>query len=109
MPCSAISSIIGFNGLLVWPTSCEYFFYLYILEFVFAFLMWSTYKADEKRIGKADLLSSAAISSLILVFLGVVGTLIQDTNGVPMIQADILLIFIAQFIVLMVFWIFKKV
>lgn len=106
--CASISTIASFADLLVWPTSCNYYFYLIIFEFLLGLFLWSSYKESEERIGLADILSSSAIASLVIVFLGMIGTLIKNSSSVPMIQSDIFLILIAQFIVLFMLWRFKK-
>lgn len=108
MTCQAFSTVTSLFDLAVWPTSCNYYFYLYIFEFLFTFFTWSTYKYSEEKIGLADILSSAAVSSLVIVFLASIGTLIKNSSNVPMVQSDILIILFAQFTVLLVIWKLKK-
>lgn len=106
--CELLTNINGFADLLVWPTSCSYYFYLMILEFIFLFLTWSTYDSEEDKVGKANIFPSLAISSIVVLFLASIGTLIVNTQGIPVIQADIMLILIAQLIVLVGLWIFNQ-
>ena len=101
--CQALSTLTGITDWLVWPTSCNYHIYLYILEFLFLFLSWSSFQASEKK-GRDDLLSSLGISSIVVLVLGAIGTFIKNSSSVAMIQSDIILVLLAQFIVCVALW-----
>lgn len=64
-------------------------------------------KGEEDKVGKGDFISAGAISSILTLFLGVVGTLIENSDNIPMIQTDVLVYLIGFCIVWVVIWIFK--
>ncbi|KKN21505.1 hypothetical protein LCGC14_0924700 [marine sediment metagenome] len=108
MPCTTITGIESIADLLVWPTTCSYYFWLEIILALTFLVGWRLYKAEEKRTGNGDFLSSIAVSSLAFTILAFFGTLIQNTGGIPLIQTDILLYMIAITIPLLIIWIFKS-
>ena len=107
MACELISGIADFADLVVYPTSCDYFFYLKILGTMMLIVAWILYKEEERRVGKGDLIPSLAVSSIAFTVLALIGTIVQNSVGIPMIQGDILLYFLALTIVLVLIWIFK--
>ena len=107
MVCSPISGIESFADFLVWPTRCNYYFYLIIFGGLFLILAWTSFKAEEKRKGEGELISSLGVSSIAITILGLIGTLVVNGAGVPMIQVDILLYMVAVTVVFVFIWIFK--
>lgn len=71
-------------------------------------ITWFLFKSEEKKVGKSDFIAALAVSSIVISILAFIGTLVQDSNNIPMIQTDILLYFIAVTIVLILLWIFKE-
>lgn len=107
MACEIISGIESFPDFLVYPTTCDYFFYLKILLGIGIILAWTLFKFDEKRTGKADLISALGVSSIAMAFFALIGSLVTNTAGIPMIQSDILLILVAIATAASLLWIFK--
>ena len=108
MVCEAFSAIEGFADFLVWPTGCDYYFYLKIFIGIFIILTWGLYKAEKKMRTEADFISCLGVSSLAILILGLIGTLIKNSAGIAMIQAEVLLYILAFSIPLLVIWIFKE-
>jgi len=111
MACTEIPPIKSISDLLVFPTECQYYFWLIILGVIFLIVAWTIFKNEEKRKGEGDMISALATSSLAVTFLGILGTLVKNSDNIPMIQSDgimsPLLIMIAITIVLVLIWIFK--
>jgi len=107
MTCELLSGTT-LADFLVWPTTCSYWFWLIILLPIMLLLAWRVFKAEEKRVGEGDFISAIAVSSLAFSILGIFGTLVKSTDGIPMIQTDILLIFFAIAIPFNLIWIFKS-
>ncbi len=108
MTCETLANLQSFGDFLVYPSGCNYWFYLILLLTVGLIIAWTLFKAEEKRVGKADFISSLAVSSIVITFLGVIGTLIENSDGIPMIQSDVLLILMAINIPLILLWVFKE-
>ncbi len=107
MTCLSITSIEGFGDFLVWPTGCNYFFYLWIFGALFIILSFGLFKAEEKRKTEGEMISAMGVSSIAVSIISIIGTLIKNSSGVPMIQADILLYILASTTVIVLIWIFK--
>lgn len=107
MVCEMIT-IATISDLLVYPTGCDYYFYLKIFFAIFLVLVWTLYKV-EKSVNPqtADLISSLGVSSIAIIILGLIGTLIKSAENIPMIQTDILLYILAVSIPIILIWIFK--
>lgn len=107
MTCEFPASLESFTDLLVWPTLCDYHFYLKIIGTLMIIVSWVLYKAEEKRMGQGDYISALGVSSIAMVVLTLIGTLVKDSNAIPMIQLPILLYVLAVAIPLILIWIFK--
>ncbi len=107
MACVILNDLQSVGDFLVYPTSCNYYFYLILLGFVMIIITWFLFKAEEKKTGRGDFISSLAVSNIVISVLASIGTLIEDSDGIPMIQTDIWLYFLATTIVFTLFWIFK--
>ncbi len=107
MACVILTDLQTFGDFLVYPTSCNYYFYLILLGFLMVIISWFLFKSDEKKLGRSDFIAALSVSSIVISFLAFIGTLIQNSQNIPMIQTDILLYFIAVTIVLVLLWIFK--
>ncbi len=108
MVCAIFTEINNIGDLLVWPTSCNYYFYLIVFATVFitlAFILWNRQKEDEVT---ADMISSLGVSSIAVIFLALIGTVIKDSNNIPMVQQDIFLYVFAVGIIFILLWFFKK-
>lgn len=107
MTCEFPASLESFADWLVWPTACDYYFYLKIIGGLMIILSWVLYKAEEKRTGSGDFISALGVSSIAMVVLTAIGTLITSSGGIAMIQLPILLYVLAVAIPLILIWIFK--
>ncbi len=107
MVCTPIGSIESVADFLVYPTSCNYFFWLYILGPLFLIVAWILFKAEEDKKGEGDLTSALGVSSIAITSIGITGSLIKGTTGIPVIQSDILLYILAATVVFVMIWIFK--
>lgn len=108
MVCSAFSGVAGWADLLVWPTSCNYYFYLVVFATIFITLTFILYNREKEERFKADIISSLGVSSIATLILALSGTLIKNTAGIPMVQSDIFLQIFAFSIVFIIIWFFKK-
>ncbi len=107
MICTTIGSIESVADFLVYPTSCNYFFWLYVLGTLFIIVAWLLFKAEEERKGEGNMTSALGVSSIAITFIGIIGSLIKSTQDVPVIQSDILLYIVAATVVFVMIWIFK--
>ena len=107
MVCDIISSIDNVADLMVYPTTCDYYFYLKIFLALFILLTWFLYKAEKRIRQNAEMLSALGVSSIPILILAIIGTLIKNTQNIPMISGEILLYILAFTIPLVVIWIFK--
>ena len=107
MTCEISGALTTFEDFMVGPTLCDYNFYLKIITGLFVILSWGLFKAEEKRTGEGDLIAALGVSSIAMLFVAIIGTLIKNTEGIPMIQLPILLYVLAVAIPLILIWIFK--
>lgn len=107
MVCTPIGSIESVADFFVYPTSCNYFFWLYILGALFLIVAWILFKSEEDKKGEGDLTSALGVSSIAITSIGITGSLIKGTTGIPVIQSDILLYMVAATVVFVMIWIFK--
>ncbi len=107
MVCTPLGSIESVADFLVYATSCNYYFWLYVLGAIFLVVAWAIFKAEEDRKGEGEIVSALGISSIAVTSIGVIGSLIEGTTGIPVIQSDILLYMVAATVVFVMIWIFK--
>ena len=108
MVCSIISDVTGIADLMVYPTSCDYYFYAYIFGGIFIILTLVLFFKEQERYTKPDVISCMGISSIVIIFLAMIGTLIKNSVGIPMVQQDIFLYIIAFGVIFIGIWFFKK-
>ena len=108
MVCSGFTGIASWGDMLVWPTACNYYFYLIVLAVVFITLSLILYNREKEERIRADMISSLGVSSIVTLILALIGTLIKNTAGIPMIQNDIFLYIFALAIIFILIWFFKK-
>ncbi len=108
MVCSGFTGITTFGDWLVWPTGCNYYFYLVVIATVFIVLTLILYNREKQELGRADIISSLGVSSVSVIILSLIGTLIKNTANIPMIQKDIFLYILAMGMVFILIWLFKK-
>lgn len=108
MVCSIISNVVGLADLLVYPTSCDYYFYAKIFFGIFIILTLILYFKEQERFTKPDVISCLGVSSIVILFLAMIGTLITNSVGIPMIQQDIFMYIIAFSVIFIGVWFFKK-
>lgn len=109
MVCTSLGDfgMTGWSDFLVYPTSCDYFFYAKILGGLFFVLVLALYFGEKKLNIKPDILSILGVCSLGIWFLSLIGTLIKSSGGIPMIQQDIFMYVTAFAIVFCGIWFFK--
>jgi hypothetical protein len=107
MTCTAMFSIESVSDFLVWPVTCDYYFYLKIFIAIFIVLTWTLYKIEKKIRTDAEFISCIGISSIAIIVFGLIGSLIQNTEGIVMISTEILLSILAFTIPIFLIWIFK--
>ena len=108
MVCSGFTGIGNWGDMLVWPTGCNYYFYLIVLAVVFMTLSLILYNREKEERIRADMISSLGVSSIVTLILALIGTLIKNTAGIPMIQNDIFLYVFSLAIIFILIWFFKK-
>ena len=108
MVCAEFININSVGDLLVWPTGCNYHFYLIVFATIFIVLTLILYNRQKESQITADLISSLGVSSIAIIFLALIGTLIKNSADIPMVQSDIFLYVFAFGIVFILIWFFKK-
>ncbi len=108
MVCLAFTGITTIGDLLVWPTGCFYFFYLVVFITIFITLALILYNREKEDLVRADIVSSLGVSGIVTLMLALIGTLIKNTDGIPMVQNNVFLIVLAYTIVFILIWFFKK-
>lgn len=108
MVCTVFGPIETISDFLVWPTGCDYYFYLKIFLGIWLVVAWILFKTQEDKETKADMISSMAISSVAVFLLASIGTIIKNASDVPMVQSDILMYLLAKAIALLMIWIWTK-
>lgn len=100
MVCSGLEIMgTGIDGFLKYPLSCDYYFYLKIMIGLWVILGSLLYYEERRRVSKANILSSLAISGIAILFIAVVGSLIG------IITSDILIILMILVLIPVVIWI----
>ena len=100
----ALNSIADF---FVYPTGCNYNFYLYFFATIFIIVVWYLYKEDDDKGKDADMISDLGVTSIAITTIAAIGTLIKSTEEIPVIQSDILLYIVAVTVILCLVWFFK--
>lgn len=108
MVCDITFSIETFADLLVWPTQCDFYFYVKFFLALFIILTWTLYKKEKKLRQDAEFISCLGVSSLAVLVLSLIGTLIQNSEGLPMVSSPVLLYILAMTIPIVIIWIFKR-
>ena len=108
MVCEGFTNISTLGDILVWPTACNYYFYLVVLATIFITVTLILYNREKEEVVKADIISSLGVSSIATLLLALIGTLIKNSADIPVIQQDIFLIVFSFSIVFIMLWFFKK-
>lgn len=106
--CPAFSGIQTLADFLVYPTTCVYYFYLFILGAMWTILTLILYNIEEDEKKVSDIFSSMGVASLVVLFTALIGTFVVNTAGIPMVQSDIFMIVLAFNIVFIILWFFKS-
>ena len=85
------ASVSTLECLIAYPLTGYYYFYAWILFAIWSVIGFSLYFAERLRQGKANFLSSFAVSSVSTILIAVAGSLISNANGCTVITKDILL------------------
>lgn len=104
MVCGGLETLTdqSIKSILLFPTTCDYYFYAKIMGAFFIIIAFILYKAEQKKLVKADMISSLGVSALATIFISLIGTL------VGFIQADIFIEILVVGIIFITLWIFKK-
>lgn len=108
MVCSAFTGITTLGDFLVWPTGCFYYFYLVVMSTIFITLTLVLYNKEKEEQVRADIISTLGVSSIVTIILSLIGTLITNSAGIPMIQNDVFLYIFAMGTIFILIWFFKK-
>lgn len=105
MVCAGIDSTInaGISGIMAYPNSCDYFFWLKILVGIFVILSFILYNRDRDKLQKPDMVSSMGVSALATIFLTLVLSLLPGV-----IQTDVFIEILVGGMVFVVIWLLKK-
>lgn len=101
----------GFEGLIVFPSTCNPYFYPWFLGALFFIFTMVLFYKDQEKLPKADFISCLGVSSFAIVFLATILTLINATiNGVvvPALDQTNFLRIIAFAIIFIAMWFIKK-
>lgn len=104
MVCAGLETLVDDTiiGILAFPTSCDYYFYLKMMGAFFIIISFILYKADLDKFIKSDMISAMGVSSIATIFVSLIGT------SLGIIQPDV---FIEIFVIGMIFimmWMMKK-
>ena len=108
MVCATFTGITNIGDLLVWVTICNYYIYLIIFATVFITLTLILYNKEKEDRLRSDIISCMGVSSIAILFLALIGTLIKNTAGIPMVQLDIFLYIFSFSVIFILIWFFKK-
>ena len=108
MVCAIFSDLKTWADVLVYPTSCNYYIYLVFFVAIFITLTLILFNREREQFAKADMISSLGVSSIATLFLALIGTLIENSDGIPMVQENIFMYVLAFTIVFILIWFFKK-
>ncbi len=108
MVCSTFTGLATFGDFLVWPTACNYYFYLIVLGTIFITLTLILYNREKDEQIRADAISCLGVSAIATIVLALIGTLIKNTAGIPMVQDDIFLYVFSMGIIFIGIWFFKR-
>ena len=108
MVCATFTGINTIGDLLVWPTICNYYFYLVIFAGLFITLTLILYNRQKDAEVRGEFISSLGVSSISIILLALIGTTIKNSSDIPMVQQDIFLYIFAVGIVFISIWFFKR-
>lgn len=93
----------GITGFLAYPTSCVPQFYAYVMGALWIILTFILYnrEKDDTKIIKPDFISSMGVSALAIIFISLVGTLLE------IIQSFIFIEILVSGLIFVAIWMFK--
>lgn len=97
----------SFIDLLVYPSLCWPYFWTVIMFGLWATLSSIMYSSEQKRYFQSDFLSAAAVGGIAVTVLSAIGSLIQSSDGIPVIPQQTLLAVLAVTIIFVVVWFFR--
>lgn len=103
----------GIVGLLAYPTSCDYYFYLKIFASLFIILSFLLKDSEEERnFRPGDMISSMGVSAIVVIIIALFGTFLEapllDGTIIKVVQPDIFITTLVAGLVIIVIWILKK-
>lgn len=102
MACEGIETISNFtiSTFMQYPSSCDTYFYPKILGALFLIMSLSLFFAERKRIANPNLLSIMGISSLAVLFIGLIITLFDAMETIIFVEVIVVLsIFIVLWLI----------
>ena len=104
MVCAGLETLVdtSITGILAFPTSCDYYFWAKIMFAFWLIISMTLYFADKKRVFKSDMVSAMGVSSVVTIFVALIGTLLK------IIQRDIFIFTMVIGVVFIIFWLLKK-
>lgn len=110
MVCSGLESVTlsTIGDFLTFPLSCDYYFYAKIYGALFIIFVLILYYNERNRQVKVDIISIIGVVSIGIIFLAVIGSLIQNSTGtISMISQDILVYILVFGSIFITIWFFK--
>ncbi len=104
MVCAGLETLVdqSITGILAFPTSCDYYFYLKMMAAFFIVGASSLFFAEKLRYQKGDMLSCMGISAIATIFMSILGTFLK------IIQPDIFIEILVACMIIIAIWIIKK-
>lgn len=103
----AEATINSIPDFFVYPSICDGYFYIKIIGFLYLITIAILFLAEEKKKFQSDMISTMAVAAIAYFILGVIGTLVTSSTGIPMIGVTQLLYLLAPTIILVMIWFFK--
>ncbi len=104
MVCAGIEIVtnMSIGGLLSYPNTCDFYFYAKLMAAFFIILSFILFKRDEAKLAKGDMISSMGVSAIAVIFISLIGTLL---NIIP---REVFIEIMIAGMIFIVLWIIKK-
>ena len=104
MVCAGLETLVdnSITGILAFPTSCDYYFYLKIMVALFIVLTITLWRRESDKFVKSDFVSSMGVSAIAVIFVSLIGTTLK------IIQQDVFITLFVGGLVFIVLWLIKK-
>ena len=98
---SSLTNSSGISGFLRIPNSSYPYYWLWILTGIWAIIVSTLYFEEKNRIGNGKILSSMAVSCLIIIILSTIGTVLE------IISLDIMIYILVASMIIIGIWFFS--